>query len=56
MAHPTGKSESDTPRLNFDRHLKQDVLEPVVTRYRGKFKRRYFPADAAFANPEVYEF
>jgi len=25
-------------------------------RYRGKFKRRYFRADAAFANPEVYEF
>jgi hypothetical protein len=34
----------------------QEVLEPVVARYRGKFKRRYFRADAAFANPEVYEF
>ena len=34
----------------------QDLLEPVVARYRGKFKRRYFRADAAFANPEVYEF
>jgi hypothetical protein len=34
----------------------QDVLEPVVARYRSKFKRRYFRADAAFANPEVYEF
>ena len=34
----------------------KDVLEPVVARYRGKFKRRYFRADAAFANPEVYEF
>jgi Transposase DDE domain group 1 len=33
----------------------KDVLEPVVARYRGKFKRRYFRADAAFANPEVYE-
>jgi Transposase DDE domain group 1 len=32
------------------------VLEPVVARYRGTFKRRYFRADAAFANPEVYEF
>jgi hypothetical protein len=32
------------------------VLEPIVARYRGKFKRRYFRADAAFANPEVYEF
>ena len=34
----------------------QDVLGPVVARYRSKFKRRYFRADAAFANPEVYEF
>ena len=34
----------------------KDVLEPVVARYRGKFRRRYFRADAAFANPEVYEF
>jgi hypothetical protein len=34
----------------------QDVLEPVVARYRSKFKRRYFRADAAFANPAVYEF
>ncbi len=32
------------------------MLSPVVERYRGKFKRRYFRADAAFANPEVYEF
>ena len=37
-------------------HGWQDVLEPVVARYRGKFKRRYVRADAAFANPEVYEF
>src|ERR1035437_3345410 len=34
----------------------KDVLEPIVARYRGKFKRRYFRADAAFANPKVYEF
>ena len=34
----------------------KDVLEPVVVRYWGKFRRRYFRADAAFANPEVYEF
>ncbi len=34
----------------------KEVLEPVVARYRGKLKRRYFRADAAFANPEVYEF
>jgi hypothetical protein len=33
----------------------RDLLEPVIARYRGKVKRRYFRADAAFANPEVYE-
>jgi len=32
------------------------VLEPVVARYRGQKLPRYFRADAAFANPEVYEF
>jgi hypothetical protein len=32
------------------------VLEPVVARYRGIVKRRYFRGDAAFANPEIYEF
>jgi hypothetical protein len=37
-------------------HGWKDVLKPVVARYRGKFKRRYFRADAAFANPAVYEF
>jgi hypothetical protein len=34
----------------------KDVLEPIVARYRRKFERRYFRADAGFANPEVYEF
>ena len=34
----------------------RDVLEPVVARYRNRGLRRYFRADAAFANPEVYEF
>src|ERR687894_822267 len=34
----------------------REVLEPVVARYRGKVKRRYFRADAAFASPEVYTF
>ena len=29
---------------------------PVVARYRERDLRRYFRADAAFANPEVYEF
>jgi hypothetical protein len=28
----------------------------VVARYRGTVKRRYFRGDAAFANPEIYEF
>jgi hypothetical protein len=37
-------------------HGWKEVVEPVVARYRGKFKRRYFRADAAFANPQVYEF
>src|SRR5205807_106134 len=32
------------------------VLEPVIARYRGTVKRRYFRRDATFANPEVYEF
>ena len=34
----------------------KSVLEPVVARYRERGLRRYFRADAAFANPEVYEF
>jgi hypothetical protein len=34
----------------------RDVLKPVVARYRHKMKRRYFRGDAAFANPELYEF
>jgi len=37
-------------------HEWRGTLEPVVARYRGKFKKRYFRADAAFATPEVYEF
>jgi hypothetical protein len=32
------------------------ALEPVIIRYRGIVKRVYFRGDAAFANPEVYEF
>ena len=32
------------------------VLEPVIIRYRGIVKRLYFRGDAAFANPEIYEF
>ena len=34
----------------------REVLEPVVARYRRKMKRRYFRGDAAYANPEIYEF
>ena len=34
----------------------KSVLEPVLARYRERGLRRYFRADAAFANPEVYEF
>src|ERR1700704_2216235 len=33
-----------------------EVLKPVVARYRGKVSRIYFRADAGFASPEVYEF
>src|SRR5689334_11279208 len=32
------------------------VLEPVTARYRGIVKHLCFRGDAAFANPEVYEF
>jgi hypothetical protein len=34
----------------------RDVLEPVVARYRGLEVPFYFRADAAFANPDIYEF
>jgi hypothetical protein len=34
----------------------REVLEPVVARYRGRLKRRYFRGDAAYANPDIYEF
>jgi hypothetical protein len=34
----------------------RQVLEPVVARYRHGMKRRYFRGDAAFANPDPYEF
>ena len=32
------------------------VLEPVIARYRETVKRLCFRGDAAFANPEIYEF
>jgi hypothetical protein len=34
----------------------REVLEPVVARYQGRNLRHYFRADAAFANPELYEY
>src|SRR6202158_1771929 len=34
----------------------REILEPVVSRYRDKGTRLYFRGDAAFANPEIYEF
>ena len=34
----------------------RDVLGPVVARYRDGLKRRYFRGDAAYANPDIYEF
>jgi hypothetical protein len=34
----------------------QAVLAPVVARYQGRNLRRYFRADAAFAQPELYEY
>jgi hypothetical protein len=34
----------------------RQVLEPVVARDRHKMKRRSFRGDAAFANPDLYEF
>jgi DDE family transposase len=32
------------------------VLEPVIARYQGSVKRLYFRGDAAFGNPEMYEY
>ena len=40
-------------------HSAEGVLEfikPIVERYRGWFKLFWFRSDAAFANPEVYEY
>jgi hypothetical protein len=34
----------------------ESVLKPVVIRYKGKFARIYFRGDAAFANPDIYEY
>ena len=32
------------------------MLKPVMARYRSKVSRIYFRQDAAFANPDIYEF
>src|ERR1700681_1100206 len=34
----------------------RELLEQVVSRYRGKGTRLYFRGDSAVANPEIYEF
>jgi hypothetical protein len=34
----------------------RSVLEPIVNRYRNKLLERFFRGDAAFANPDIYEF
>ena len=34
----------------------KSVLDPVVTRYRWRRVTRYFRADAAFSNPELYQY
>jgi len=34
----------------------RSVLEPVIARYRRAVKRLYFRGDAAFVNPEMYDF
>src|SRR5271165_198288 len=44
------------PRNVHSADGRENVLKPVVARYRGKFSRIYFRADAGFANPEVYEY
>ena len=32
------------------------AAKPVILQYRGKVSRIYFPADTAFAMPEIYEY
>jgi hypothetical protein len=34
----------------------EGVLKPVVARYNGSVSRIYFRGDAAFANPEIYDY
>ncbi len=37
-------------------HGWREALEPIVARYERSGLRKYFRGDAAFANPEVYEY
>jgi hypothetical protein len=34
----------------------EGVLKPVVVRYKGRVSRIYFRGDAAFANPDLYDY
>ncbi len=34
----------------------REALEPVVSRYRNKVRRRFFWGDAGYANADIYEF
>jgi hypothetical protein len=34
----------------------EDVLKPVVARYRGQVSRIHFRGDAGFANPDIYDY
>jgi len=34
----------------------KSVLDPIVTRYRYRERRRYFRGDAAFAHPAIYKY
>jgi hypothetical protein len=49
---------NDAERLRRDPAMRWVVggRAPVIARYRGTLKRCYFRGDAAFANPEVFEF
>jgi hypothetical protein len=34
----------------------EDVLKPVVARYKGRVSRLYFRGDAGFASPDIYDY